>query len=47
MPLDPQGLERLDALERQATRLRIPLQFSPLRFTLMDHIRLVRERPRP
>ena len=37
-------VRRLDALERQASRLRIPLQFSPLRYTLMDHIRLVRAR---
>jgi TRAP-type uncharacterized transport system substrate-binding protein len=37
-------VHRLDALERRASRLRIPLQFSPLRYTLMDHIRLVRER---
>jgi hypothetical protein len=37
-------LQRLDELERRARRLRIPLQFSPLRYALMDHIRLVRER---
>jgi TRAP-type uncharacterized transport system substrate-binding protein len=36
--------QRLDALERRASRLRIPLQVSPLRYALMHHIRLVRER---
>jgi hypothetical protein len=34
----------LDALERRASRLRIPLQFSRQRHTRMDPIRLVRER---
>jgi TRAP-type uncharacterized transport system substrate-binding protein len=37
-------LQRLDELALRARRLRIPLQFSPMRYALVDHIRLVRER---
>jgi TRAP transporter TAXI family solute receptor len=37
-------LKRLDDLDRRASCLRVPLQFSQMRYTLKDHIGLVRHR---
>jgi TRAP-type uncharacterized transport system substrate-binding protein len=37
-------VERLDALEQRASRLRIPARFSRLAYTLRQHLHLVRER---
>ena len=37
-------IPRLDALERRADQLRVPLRFSQMLYTLKVHIRLVRDR---
>jgi len=38
------AIPRLDALERRADELRVPLRFSQILYTLKVHIRLVRDR---
>lgn len=43
-PVSPEVIGRLESLEQQAHRLQLPVAYSPMLYTLRDHITLVRRR---
>ncbi|MFI5210032.1 MAG: TAXI family TRAP transporter solute-binding subunit, partial [Gemmatimonadales bacterium] len=43
-PLSPEAATRLESLEQRAHRLQLPVAYSPMLYTLRDHITLVRRR---